>query len=407
MSSKCIVDSLNYMREYIGNDSCFTVADNIVGIYCMAFCKTNVLKKITLPASTLYCEGGQSSFISDSIEQIEIYNATFTGVFNSKDLPALKRIDILDDDEIRIAHCSRLVSSIVNSDVECIYFPNVNLYACDKSDLSDIKLCINFLRNKELYTEKEQYKFLVYINKHTSKVIELLIAQKDFKTLRILLDVCDAKSIKNNLELIQNGGNTEITAIAIDKSCNVMQDSSEQVFDVTSLLDFSDVFDSKPSVSITNNLPHDELKTTLEASSGFEIRGIEDNIVVLGAASCGKLGVIYPNHIGDFEVEGIGMPKMMPSADIFIIAVEDGVAAIYQNAFIVYRSLALVYLPRSIQYIDANAFLHDIHKDTVIFCGSGTYAESWAERNGYRHMNTKYLYEEVEKYLTEKKVHDG
>lgn len=402
MSAKCIIDNLNYMREYIGNEESFVVPEGIVGIYCTAFCKSKVLKQVILPTSAIYCVGKNSCFVSDSIEYVIIQNANFSGSFNKKDMPSLKRVDVLDTDPTHIANAGRLVSSLTNSNIDCIYFPNINLYACNKSDLSDIKMCIHFLRHKEIYTNMEQYKYLTYINKHASKIVKLLIDEKDFKALRTLIDICDARVIKANLEHIQQAGNTEITAIAIDKSCSEGQDMTKQSFDILSLTDFSDIFDDTKSINIAPSLTDRELKISLEKMAGFEVRGIEDNTIILGAALGNRTGIIYPSKIREYEVEGIGMPTKIPSAEVFIVAITNGVSAIYQNAFIVYRSLAMVYIPRSVQYIDANAFLYDLHKDTLIFCEHDTYAESWAAKNGYKSKNSKYLLEELDRYVARK-----
>lgn len=401
--TSCKIDSLNYLQKYQGNDECFEVPSNVVGIYCNAFADAITLKKIILPESVLYCVGEMSTLISDSITEIVIKNAMYAGTFEERRLPALQRVDVLDADPLRVSNSGRLISSITASDKIQLYFPNVNLYAFNRYESADIKVCAKYLASLELYSYNECLKFDAYIAKHTGRLLKHLVDKKEVSSLRLLLAKCKPKDIEKYISEIQDLQDTELTAVALDLICQNPTDSKPtgNSFDLSFLSDmtsiFSDTVETQPIIN--DSTPLAEVKKELEKQSGFEISGIEDNSVVLGIFTGDTLGFVYPSSIGDYEVEAIGAPRKSPGVNAVVAVVSEGITAILANSMLIYKHLQAVYIPESVQYIDDSAFHSSIHKDTIFYCYKDSYADLWAKLNKFKTKEPSSLVEDVKKLL--------
>lgn len=362
-----------YITRYTGTDREVIVPDNVKGIYELAFSNANSMQKLVLPENVVYCVGDHSSILSNTVEEIVLYNATYTGTFNLLYTPNLKKISILDTNISRIASARPLISKlmVIPASVK-IYFPNINLFACDRSALADIIMCERFLRNEQAYTPSECQKFYEYIKMHSGNMLDYLIGSQDIDLLHRVLPLCQPKSISNTLDKIQELGDTELTAVALDLIGKNHETSN--AFDISFL---SDLAEGAPTLGQAN------FQTPDSIIGDFEIRGVEDNYAVLGACLGESNIIVYPAKLDKYIIEGIGAPNQQFKVSPFAVCVSNGIAAIFRTAMFAYNNLQMVVLPQTIQYIDELAFLPNSQQNIVFYCIKDSYAERWALEHNY------------------------
>lgn len=380
------------LGEYLGKcnstKSTVIVPTTLKGICADAFATNMNVTDLVLPENIIYCVSLDSRLISSTIRSITIHNACFSGILDIKSLPALRKIEVLDTDAQRLSsiRARSLLTQIAQlpESVE-VYFPHCNLYACDRNDLLDVKLCVRFLKSKWLYDEDTQKNYMSYIKLHEYAIMQYLASEEQIEALRAFIPTADPAIISQALELLQDLGDTEITALALDLIGKSGQSTSSSAFDLSFLDDILAVPDASAETKPSEKTSVFEDVYSSDFKSDFEIRGVEGNCVVVGAYTGEPCDCfIIPDEINNYAVEGIGAATVQPSCSPTAIAVGKNIKALFRHAFMCYDGLLMLLFTQNVTYIDETAINIQRIGEIVIYCPPGCYAEMWALEHGFR-----------------------
>lgn len=373
----------DYLAKCNSTTDRVVVPTDFIGVCADAFLNNQNITEVVLPENVIYCVSLDSCLASNSLKTLTIHNSWFSGILTSSKLPSLRRVEILDTDIQRLSsiRAMSLMTQIANlpPSVE-VFFPHCNLYACNRDDCLDIRLCARFLNSKWLYNEDEQKGYMEYIKFHEYAILRYFIEKEEIESLRAFLPTVEPDAISRNLELLQELGDTEITAIALDiLGKSGAPAASGSAFD----LSFLDDIISDP---LAEPEEKEKAKTTVFAEdleTDFEIRGIEGSCVVVGAylgesTDC----FIIPDEIGGYAVEGVGAPTKQPVVSPIAIAVGKNVKALFRHALAFYVKTNMLLLTQNVSFIDETAI--NRAANVTIYCPTGCYAYNWAQNNGFR-----------------------
>ncbi len=177
--------------KYIGHASQVEIPMGVHSVYGNAFSTAAELRKLTLSEDVKYCVCSTASLQSPCVNELVIKNALYSGRIDVKDLPSLKKLAIVDSDTSRINNARAITVQVANlPDTVDVYFPNVNMFACNRDTFDDIKICAHYLRCKHLYSPPEQEHYDKYILVHSGRMLSYLAEQKNTGALRGLLPLC-------------------------------------------------------------------------------------------------------------------------------------------------------------------------------------------------------------------------
>lgn len=379
MDFKCLGD---YLAKCNSSESRVIVPSNLAGVCADAFEDNLNVTDLILPENILYCVSIDSRLRSHTVKTLTIHNVWFSGILDVEKLPALRRVEILDIDTVRLS--SIRAGSLINQiaqlpDTIEIYFPHCNLYACDRNDFTDVKLCVRFLNSKWLYDEESQKAYAEYIKLHEYAILQYLVEHEHYEALRSFIPTADPTIISKALDILQELEDTEIVALALDVVSKSGKPTSGSAFDLSFLDDIISEAPAQEAPAVKTEVFKDEV------AENFEIRGVEGNCLVVGAylgdpCDC----FIIPKEIKGCAVEGIGAPMKQPTASPIAIAIGANIKAIFRHALTCYGELKMLLLTQHITFIDSLALDSRRLKEITIYCPPGCYADNWARENGFR-----------------------
>lgn len=372
----------DYLAKCNSSDARVIVPTNLSGICADAFVCNNNVTDLVLPENIKYCVSGDSTLVSRTIKTLTIYNSWFSGVLKPDKLPSLRRVEVLDADPQRLSSI-RAVSLLTQlaqlpESVE-VYFPHCNLFACDRNDRLDIKLCIKFLNSKWLYDEETQKPYAEYIKMHEYGILQCLVEQERVDALKSFISTADPENVAKSLEQLQSLEDTEITALALDRIGKSGKAPTNSGFDLGFLDDILADPVAEPAETASTSVFVDT------SDCEFEIRGVEASCLVVGAykgKSCNCF--IVPDTISGLAVEGVAAATETPTASPIAIAIGLNVKALFRHALVCYANLQMLLLTQNISFIDETAIPMLKNKSLTIYCPTGSYAENWALSRGFR-----------------------
>lgn len=383
MEFECLGD---YLAKCNSTNSTVIVPTNLAGVCADAFDENLNVTDLVLPENIKYCVSLDSRLMSKSIKTLTIHNVWFSGILDVNVMPSLRRVEVLDEDQQRLSSIRAvgLLTQLAQlpETVE-IYFPHCNLYACERNDRLDIKLCARFLNSKWLYDDDTQKLYMDYIKHHEYAIMQYLADQEKYESLRAFIPTADPEIISQSLEMLQDLGDTEITALALDLIGKSGKQASGSAFDLSFL---DDILADPIEAPVNEDKPVKKTNIFEDGSKhDYEIRGVEGNCIVIGA----YIGEPYecfiiPDSIEGYAVEGIAAATTQPSCSPKALAVGANVKALFRHALICYDELSMLLLTQNVAFIDETA-LNILNSDKiVIYCPQGCYAEKWAENHGFR-----------------------
>lgn len=376
MPQEFLIDRRNILMQYNGHNSIVTIPEDVFGVDTNAFSESGV-KKVIFPESLLCCSGG-NGLISSTIEEITITNAQYTGMFIYRSLPALKRVNVLDSNDVRMGEIAVLAANLLNlpETVE-LYIPNLVLYAVDTTSFMDVKLYNAYLRNKHLYTEETGANYEEYMHVHKARFLAFLIDNGDIDLIKKHIREFDPQIVATLYEKLSEFGDLELNAIVSSIICKTDTVVKSSALNFSFLTNF---FDNETSAVNSNNSQMTAIERARRDFTDFEVCYAEGNNVILGAYIGDATEITIPATYKEYKIEAVGVPsaRRIPS-HVATVIIEEGVIALQPMSMPCYNNVTSVTLPASLKYISSYAFATNVLAYARFRCKSGTYAWRWAK----------------------------
>ncbi len=380
MPQEFLIDRRNILMQYNGRDETVTIPEGAIGVDTNAF-KDSTVKKVIFPESLFCCSGG-NGLVSATIEEITITNARFRGVFVESSLPSLKRINVIDDNDVRRGDIAVLASNLAGlSEKIELYIPNLVLYAVDTTAFMDVKMYKAYDRNKHLYTDETGASYEEYMRVHRARFLEFLIKEGDVESLKQHIREFDPHTVASLYNELSEFEDIELNAVVsniISKSDAVVKSDALDFSFLTNFFDGNE--EKKPTSTTTDEDQVTDLQKAREDFEDFDVCYAEGNRVILGSYKGSATEITIPAKYKGYEVEAVGVPytRSIPSS-IKSITIEEGVIALQPMSMPCYNNLVSITLPASLKHISFAAFATHTLNQAQFKCKAGTYAWRWAK----------------------------